>query len=461
MATPSTLGTDQTAPEVRPRPGTRPVAGPAGLFVPAQHRPWSKRDWSAAVLAVVGGTALSLGRTPGLGALDTVWLEDGQLFLHDAVTRPGLAFVTPYSGYYHLLPRLLAAAASALPAGAAAAALAVEAALAASVLAVIVYVASAAHLRSPALRIMVAAPILLTAAGYTEVPNAINELRWPFMYAMFWVLLWVPTSRSGRVVGLTTVAVAAFTDSVVAIFLPLVLLRLYFRRDRYAKVACTIMTLSLGVNLTTNLLGISVREDVHHRFNPAWAIAAYVLRPLPQGLLGEAWTGLRPEHTVAGLAPVALGWFVVLVCVLVAWRRWSDPDWPLAVTAAFYSVAIYSVVIMLVGITAPRYSYPAALLVLTAVVALVRPPAGGWVGTGPPRLRAGATPALALGVLMVVVAAVNYRGVDSLRGHGPSWSHELSVARAQCVAGATEARILVSPGREAYYAVLPCSYLTR
>jgi hypothetical protein len=436
-----------------------------GLFPAAPRQLTSPLSAVLAVAAVLVGAALSLGRTPGAGPFNTLWLEDGTVFLTDAVRKSPISAVTePYSGYYHLLPRLLAEIASLFPAGAAPAVLAVEAALVTSVLAVIVYVASAGHLNSRLLRLLVSAPLVLVPAGYTELPNAINELRWPLMYAMFWVLLWVPASRSGQLVGLTLVTIAAFTDNVVAIFLPLALLRLWVLRDRYAKFACAVLGAGFALNLTTNILGVSEHERIHPRVDLVWAVEAYVLRPVPQALLGERWVGLRPAHTLTGLAPVAAGWLILAGCALVAWRRLSRPNWPLALAAFVYSGALYAAIVIIAGVTAPRYSGPAALLTLACAVALVRPkgvtravPAISPVG---PRSVTRAVPAIVLTALMLAVVVVNYR-VDNLRGHGPLWSDELREARTQCAQATpdTIVKLQVAPTVMNWYAELPCSYV--
>ena len=68
------------------------------------------------VLAVLGGTALSLYRNTGVGPLDTTVMEDARVFLADQVNLGFFrALVTPYSGYFHLLPRLLAGIAALFP----------------------------------------------------------------------------------------------------------------------------------------------------------------------------------------------------------------------------------------------------------------------------------------------------------------------------------------------------------
>ncbi len=62
-----------------------------------------------AAAAVVLGTVVGVWRVPGAGALDTVWAEDGSVFLTGAANQGLLdSITTSYAGYYHLLPRALA-----------------------------------------------------------------------------------------------------------------------------------------------------------------------------------------------------------------------------------------------------------------------------------------------------------------------------------------------------------------
>jgi hypothetical protein len=410
-----------------------------------------------AAVAVVAGTLLSLGRTPGVGATNTVWLEDGTIFLQDAATKsPLVAIATPYSGYYHLVPRLFAEIAVLFPPGAAAAVMAVEAAAFTAFLAIVVFVASGSHLKTTLARLLVSVPLVLMPAGYTELPNAINELRWPLMYAMFWILLWTPATRRGRILALTIIGLASFTDNVVGIFLVLALLRLWSERDLIAKFAVVSLAAGFLLNVTTNLTGLSEHDRIHPVFAPLWALEAFVVRPVPQGLLGEALVTERASHDLRGLAPVFAGWLLLAVFAVIARRRWSRPHWPLAVLAFVYGCALYMAIVMIAGAAVPRYSGPASLFTIVVAVALLRPSDGAALP-----LDRRLVPVLLLTALMTVVAVVNYRGAGSFRGTGPAWDQELAKARAVCAAGATTAQVQVAPVKMNWYAVLPCSYLQR
>src|SRR5262249_18893761 len=170
--------------------------------------------------------------TRGPGALNSIWAEDGQDFLTDAVNRSFVdAVSTPFNGYWHIGPRLLAEVAARFPIEWAPAVLSTEAALVTSVLALVVYLASGAYLRPPALRLLAAVPAALAPAGVGWVENNVATLQFPLLYGLFWVLLWVPNTVWGRLTATGVALFTAFSTPLAVIFVPLALTRLVLRRD--------------------------------------------------------------------------------------------------------------------------------------------------------------------------------------------------------------------------------------
>lgn len=398
-----------------------------------------------AVVAVIAGAIASLARTTGAGALDTVWAEDGQLFLAEALSKGFWeSLTTSYSGYYHLVPRLFAQFNTLLPADWIAAAFAVEAALTTSALALLVYVASAGLLKTRLQRVLVSAPLILAPLAQDDLYNTVTMLRWPLMYAVFWIILWVPSTRAGRIVGPVVVALAAFSDNVLWIFVPLLIARLWMR-GREPETMVNLASICLGTlsSVIVVLTGASER-GVEPRLDPVWAAGAYVLRPVSQLFMGVRWVGLAPSHDLTGLLPTMIALGILAGVVFFAARRITSPNWMLAIVATACSIAIYLFCTMVVGQALSRYSAPAALLLLTAVVALLTP-GKTW-------------PLYGLATLMLVVAGLNFR-LDGGRTEGPSWSEGVTVARGECAAGADTADILVSPPQKPWVTTLPCTYL--
>jgi hypothetical protein len=416
------------------------------LFRPARHRPVRPAGVLLAVLAVLAGTACSLVRQPGAGALDTVWAEDGQIFLAGAVNLPfPEALTSSYAGYFHTGPRLLAELAAATPAGWAAAVLAAAAAAVTAGLAVLVYVASAAHLPSRVARVVAAAIVVVPPLAQEDVPNSIANLHWPALYALFWVLLWTPAGWPGRAAAVATTALVTTSDILVIALLPLAVVRLAVRRDRYSAVLAGVLGSGLAVQVLGLLTGASERDT---DLNPVRAAAGYLLRAVPGALAGSRWLGT--DHTsVRWLALAAVAWLLVGLAVLAALRGLTRPAWTLAAVAAVHSVGLYVLPVLLSGVATQRYALAPAMLVVVALLALL-PPEPGRAG------RAG----LALVVLLAVVCAVNLR-VPNLRAEGPSWSGELDRAREVCAeTGANAVTTLrLPPVDTAWQAELPCIYL--
>jgi hypothetical protein len=412
-------------------------AHPAGRFRP--------RHALLAAGAVLAGAAVSLLRQPGTGALDTVWAEDGEIFLADAVNEPlPEALASSYAGYFHLGPRLLAELAALTPAGWDAAMLAVCAALVTAALAVLVYVASAAHLRSPVARTVAAAVVVVAPLAQDDIPNSIANLHWPALYALFWVLLWSPDRWPGRTAGLVTTALVVTSDILVLGLLPLAILRAAVRRDRYSAALAAVFSLGIALQLLGLFTGASSRET---DLNPVRAAVGYVLRAVPGALAGHRWLG--DDHTSPRwLLLAALAWLLVLAAVVVAWRRrprLNRPMWTLAVVAAVHSVALYVLPVLLSGVAPERYAYAPAMLLVVALLALC----------------SHRSAQLALVGLLAVVCLVNLR-VPNLRADGPSWSEELDQGRATCAEQvATGARLRLPPADNSWYAELPCDYVRR
>lgn len=426
----------------------------AALFATQPGRPIGWPAITLACAAVLLGTALSLLRQPGAGALDTIWAEDGRIFLSEAVGHGPQAFVTSYAGYYHAIPRLLAALAALVPADAAAAVLAVAAALCAALGALLVYVASGSQLTSPLTRLLVSAVVLAVPVG-SEVWNSIANLHWYGLYALFWVLIWTPRGRAARFVAVAVVLLVAGSDILALVFVPLALLRALRRvdggrREPHGRLLATALGLGLAAQFAGLLVGASSRA-----LSPdlVQAVVGYLLRAVPAPLIGERWLGNDVGPRLLALAAVA--WVVVATVVLLARTRLVRPAWPLAACAAAHSAALYILPVLLSGTATPRYAVAPAMLVVVALVALLQPRPDAAA-----RPAAAGVPLLAMTALLAFVAVVNFRP-DNPRADGPRWRGEVDRARAGCAAAPEGTAELPIPpaGEQSWKAVLPCTYL--
>jgi hypothetical protein len=448
----------------------------AVLFVDRTAGPPTGRQVITGALAVLSATVLSLGRTRGHGAWDTIWAEDGRNFLADALNLSVVDAVTaPFNGYWHLVPRLLAEVASGVPIEWAPAVLSAGAALVTSTLALIVYVASGPYLRHPALRLLAAVPAALPAVGVGWVENNVATLQFPMLYALFWVLLWMPGTRWGRLVAVLAVPLIAFSTALAVIFVPLAVARLVLRRGWLALALTAGLVAGAALQFGGLALGWTTRAGIGApRYDPVWAVGDYLTKLVPTAVFGEKWAfdrmlqGVCPDFVVIYTREhqlLVLTSWLVFAGLVVMGARLGRPAWTLAAVAAAHSVALYAATIMTLGCAVNRYFVAPALLLYTVAAALLRPPPAGEddaaapagpdvaaAPAGPDVAAAPAGPGVAAGrngpgrlptptvVVLTLAAAVCLVGLrtDGPRAHSPSWSHLVRTARQQCADDRTE-----------------------
>jgi len=427
-----------------------------------------------ALAAVVAGAGVSLGRLRGPGPFNSVFAEDASVFLTDALNRdPLVAIFRPFNGYYHVGPRLLAGLASLAPVGWAPAVMSVEAALVLGFIGLGAYVASAAHLRSVPARLMVSVPVVAVAAAENAAATTTNNLatlQFSALYAVFWMLLWVPASRVGRVTAVATVALTALSTLLTLPLLPIALVRLYVRRRLSDALLVVGLVAGAALHLTGLALGWTARPGyLKPSSDLYWAIDGYARWGLPHSMLGFRWFGLPVmglSHRQFVLAEFA--WFVVVLALVGALLRRrglpaagragapsrdggpDGPAWGLAGLAAVYAAGLHGFQYLSSGRPEERYIITPSLLLLVVMAALLRPPA---------RLRdPHAVPFHLYATLLAVVTAVNYTGVDSGRTLGPAWDTELKLGAVACTRDPT-LRAVELPAGGGGTVIVPCAML--
>jgi hypothetical protein len=400
--------------------------------------------------AVVLGTILVIARQTGVGALDTLWAEDGAVFLADAL-RGTLASTVfePAVGYVHVVPRTMAALAAALPLEAAPYVMSGGAALVLAGLAVFVFHASGAYLEHTWTRLLVAVSIILVPAGGAEVFNSAALLHFFLMYAAFWALIWVPKRPAGLVVACLVVLAASLSDPLTLVLAPLVVGRLIFVRGWPQH----IVTVCFAVGLTIQALVIATSEAA--RELPASAgvaelIAWFVLYVPTTAVFGERLTGGSQGVSSLLLVVGALAiWFGVL---LIAWKSRHDPRFLLAVVAAATSVLLYLVPAFAAGTHAPRYATGPVLLLVISLLSVV-----DVVWPSPLRSSPGVVTVVVLGVL--AVAWITSFPISNERTDGQSWSTTLDEARTSCASPRSADQVQIAINPDGWTMELPCAEL--
>ena len=208
-------GTPQPQPVPQPGPGHADAARSGGrraAYVAIQ------------VAAVCIGTVVLLLRIPGIPAWDSLYAEDQGVYLFDALARPWHLLV-PYGGYEELVPRLIGQLISYLPLVDVAVPFALAGAVIAALCALFIYHATDGWIRSPWLRALVGAALILLPLAPIEPADSTVGSPWYALTALFFGLLWRPKSWAGMTAAALVAFAAASSEILVLIYAPLVLLR--------------------------------------------------------------------------------------------------------------------------------------------------------------------------------------------------------------------------------------------
>lgn len=426
------------------RPGPAPELEAEAL---GQRRPRWTRTAGFGSLFVVLATAAQLLRQPGIPSWNTVLAEDGAVFLTDALNHPiGTTLLRPYEGYLHVVPRLLAAFATAFPLRDAAAVLTTGSALVVSLLALYVWSVSRSVFRTRWARaVVVAFLLLLPTAGY-ETNASVNNLHWYLDFACFWVFFGRPQRPRGVALGAVVAAAAALCDPLVALFLPLMVVQLaggHRRRPGRLRPAGSLRGSALVVPgaFVAGLalqFGSGLSDRAPRAFVPvSWLDlpGTYGFRVAGSLLVGDRYL-VRLFHAY-GLVFAYLCLLVavaaVVVAVLVTRRRVRAA----VLVAVGYSALLFVVPLLLRGtsiyldrsrirLDGSRYMVvPALLLVVALALALDRP------GERARPLRSSALRPVLL-LLVGVLLGVNY-SVHSVREAGPDWRQTVADAQQRCL----------------------------
>ena len=426
----------------------------ADSVIPLPVEPPHERAWLGMTFAFLGSMLFLLLIPAGWARLDHLWAEDGARFMVDAVRFPmPQNLVEPYGGYLHTLPRLVAEVVALLPIEWTAAGFAVTAAVLRVLIALITFAGSKAYLRSTPMRFALAALVIVLPVGNSEPLNNMSNLHWFLLYGAFWALLWRNAPRWPIAL---FVFLAAVSSPLVFILAPIALVRL-FQSRKEVPIAFLAGLLVQGIAmifatrtpyshdevdpvqvLLASLLRVPVvaftgSERVSD-FYPAQGNALILVTlliaavPIAAGL----WFGDRPRRTLA-LTAVAYSVIVIVACLVLNWTHVLQVQAPEVVMAA------------------QRYSIAPCLFLFTAIfVGLDATPGVTWgrAVVGGSRYLIG---------MIVVVSIFWYLQEKGPVLKGVPWDESVAKARAECSAGAAEARLEHEP--KDWFFVVPCNSL--
>jgi len=401
---------------------------------------------------------VALLRQSGLPATSTIWAEDGRIFYAQALRMSfWQTLVTPHDGYGQLFPRAVVQVARLAAPGQAAEILAIAGAFSMAAIACLVFHMARGHMASPALRaLLVAATVLLPVASAELLDNVVNVPWWLF-FASFWALLWRPCSATGRASAGLVCFLAAASEPLVGLFLPLSVARaLALRNVRDQAPTAGIVSGLLYQALVMVRSNSNIVSSAGSLQGLAQSFSVRVGLGLAGGEKGTDWLFVHER-------PIAVGLGAVVAFSLLAAGVFFSGSLRVRVftlAAASLGGGCYLVPVWLRGLgptmqtarveVASRYqAVPVLLLVSTILViadrwAKPRTVSAPWDGS--PAGRTGLAGGQAVhssgrwrSVTVVALCAcvlgpawaVDFRGSNQ-RSAGPAWGTQVARATAQC-----------------------------
>ncbi len=491
---PETRHSDQAA-EAMP---TRGAAADAihralrALFpVPPEAAPstWTRRSLVAVVqiAAVCLGAVALLLRIPGLPSWDAVYAEDRWEFLVQAYQHPWHLYVA-FGGYEQLLQRVVAQFVTYLPVADAAKAFAFAGAFIAAGCALFIFHASAGHIRSAPLRVLLAAAVVLLSSAPMEIADSTVAVSFYLLLALFWAVLWRPRTRTGKAAAAVVAFVTAASTSIAILFAPLVAIRLIVLRrpSEHAVTAgwlagCLVqlpLVVESYVQGQSRLAGWGPSAGKNNRLGDSLTFYAHdvVLRAIGWHLSWRLeW--LTGRDWATAIVAVALA---VIFGVIMVTQAEARPFVVVALLTGFVFSMVSTTLtpwVAALPVTiqqepAARYTALPIFLIEAAVIVAVdcalRKRHGvrerHGLGQGSPQM--GLRPALAVTALIAVLATswavdFRYKGIRA-RSYSGRWSVWVNNFRHQCRDSPSgEIRMHISPAgilrkKTATYLVIPC-----
>ena len=420
-------------------------------LIPESGAPEYRNALLVGVLAVL----IVVVRVPR--AWSTVWAEDGNLWLSDAVRHGSIHTIGQFwQGYLTVGQRLAVMIPAALPLKWAAPALATTAAVTTGFCAFLIYLASGALLRHRAMRIIVAVSVALLPIHGAESIGNLACLQFILVPTCFWLFLWTPRSRVMRVVSVTFVAITALSSVLIAVLLPVALIRFFLPRARHAAAVAVVLLITLATQFI-GILIVKPRRTINSTSGLFHGAGTYVKQVIDKNLVGGSPLRSWLPTSVSAVVSVVVVAAVVIVAIrpfMRAGTHESDPRLTLAAVAILSSGVIYLFTATLSG-TTPRYGVLSSLLLVGGLAAisdaLVEIPE-----------RAARTVVAVLAAVAALAAAWSLPA-SAFRRSGPTWSSQYAAAQRDCRADPAKSTvdIEISPtiGPDSWEMTLPCNRL--
>lgn len=429
------------------------------LFAPGEIEDWrlSRVEASIVLVSLLAlAIVLALLRIGWTSALETIWAEDGPIYLQGALTLDFWhAVFEPYAGYLVVGPRMIAELASLFPLQYAAAALSITSSAVAALSALAVWHGATGLVRNPYLRGALALTLLLAPTAGLESLDSAAYVPWYMLVGTFWLLFFRARTTWGAGLAGFFALLTGLSTPGVWFFLPVAALRALTARDR--RDALLLSGYAIGAAVQVPVI---LSQEQGEALWTAKIWTALVQRVVDGAIFGQE---------LGGALWASLGWpFLIALVVLLLLGLATGLRQAPAGTRWFVAVAVPTSVAMFVisayqrtvgpdliwqagnwGGVASRYVLVPALLLLSAVIvtidaAIRRRSASRWSSWA-----VGATVAT-----MLLAIATSFDMSEQGRA-APLWKDALRQAAATCVSeGEETADIPTSP--EPFGVQVPC-----
>jgi hypothetical protein len=454
------------------------------VFVDAPAGPSLTLRRAAVITLIAGGSVvILLLRMWRSSPLNSIWGEDGYIFLSDAIHRGFLhSLVLPYNGYLQTSSRLVAEPISRLPVTWFAPSMAVAGAVIVTVCALLVWRSSSGLIKNPYLRAALASMVvLLPVVGVETLDNVVNTI-WFLFFLTFWVLLWRPSTAAGASAAGAFLFLAAVSNGGVVLLAPLWLLRLVAMRDRRDTIMVSAFAVGIVVQFSyswnhLNQLGegskVATSSAICELTKSACSggglhlalLPAYAQRVVGGALAGQTVSAYLWIH-LGSAFEVILAALLVLILVLVIVRTHGAPRFLVPFTVAM-SILVFLVSGYQRWTSAGRlflwpsgssptsnahYMVVPSLLLLSAVFIFLDVQHLGSSAHTWSLIRGTATGLVILGAL------VSFNVADRQMRGTPTWSRALAAASAMCGPGSRSEMVEINPSNVFVIAMpIPCA----
>lgn len=385
-------------------------------------------------------TMIAWGRLPTL-TRETVWAEDGGVFLRDVLRAGHLQSIfLPYDGYLHVLPRLLASISHALvPLEGYAIAMSLLSCAVVAGISIGVFHLARVLTESVSVRLMIAVIPILLPIGPNEVLGNAANLHWYLLWLAPWLLLKKPANPAAGAVLFVLSFLTAASEIISGMFLPLAVWVAWKRRS-YAAPAGLLLGLILQV-LTTlvnpRFNGAAPPTDAVDKLS---VLMGYVLLPigsiwhpdsrtLASGIVNfGSWVLVIPTLLFIGLLAFVLakGTTVLKFGAVVAIAA-SGLCWAASVVLSgntMFNYAAYAESDWANSFTYIRYAAaPGMFLLLLVPLAIATAVQNGHISRGNVPFFAG---------IFVIFLLISYFPTATTRQTGPAWAPGVDAARTAC-----------------------------